>query len=122
MYRRVETGNLLKLDECSLDAQYKLVVSADVLCYFGALDEVLTALAAKTAPGGDLIFTVETLNEGDWRWVLQSIERYAHHPDYVRDVATALGLEPRDAIPFQPRMESGLPVRGTFYVMRKPSS
>ena len=89
VYRRVETGNLLELDDCVLDAQYELVVSADVLCYFGDLRDVLGALAAKTAPGGDLIFTVETLNEGDWRWVLQAIERYAHHPDYVRDVATA---------------------------------
>ena len=69
---------------------------------------------------GDLIFTVETLSEGDWRWVLQAIERYAHHPDYVRDVAVAVGLEPRAAVPFQPRMESGLPVRGTLHVMHKP--
>jgi predicted TPR repeat methyltransferase len=122
VYRRVETGNLLKLDDCDLDKKYELVVLADVLCYFGDLSDVLEALAKKTAPGGDLIFTVETLNEGDWRWVLQSIERYAHHPDYVRDVATALGLEPRDAIHFQPRMESGLPVRGTLHVMHKPSS
>ena len=120
VYRRIETGNLLQLDRCGLDAQYELVVSADVLCYFGALDDVLAALAAKTAPGGDLIFTVETLPEGDWRWVLQAIERYAHHPDYVRDVATAIGLEPRDAVPFQPRMESGLPVRGTLHVLHKP--
>ena len=63
---------------------------------------------------------VETLNEGDWRWVLQCVERYAHHPDYVRDVATSIGLEPREAIPFQPRMESGLPVRGTLHVLHKP--
>ena len=120
IYRRVETGNLLQLDKCGLDAQYELVVSADVLCYFGDLRDVLGALAAKTAPGGDLIFTVETLPEGEWRWVLQAIERYAHHPDYVRDVATAIGLEPREAIPFQPRMESGLPVRGTLHVLHKP--
>ena len=120
IYRRVETGNLLQLDKCGLDAQYELVVSADVLCYFGDLKGVLSALAAKTAPGGDLIFTVETLPEGEWRWVLQAIERYAHHPDYVRDVATAIGLEPRAAVPFQPRMESGLPVRGTLHVLHKP--
>ena len=120
VYRRVETGNLLQLDDCFLDKQYELVVSADVLCYFGDLRDVLGALAAKTAPGGDLIFTVETLSEGDWRWVLQAIERYAHHPDYVRDVATSIGLEPRDAVPFQPRMESGLPVRGTLHVLHKP--
>ena len=40
--------------------------------------------------------------------------------DYVRDVATSIGLEPRDAVPFQPRMESGLPVRGTLHVLHKP--
>ena len=53
LYRRVETGNLLQLDKCGLDAQYELVVSADVLCYFGDLK----------APGGVLIFTVETCVE-----------------------------------------------------------
>ena len=56
----------------------------------------------------------------DWRWVLQCVERYAHHPAYVEDVAVAVGLEPRAAIPFQPRMESGLPVRGTLHVLNKP--
>ena len=80
VYRRVETGNLLQLDKCGLDAQYELVVSADVLCYFGDLKGVLSALAAKTAPGGDLIFTVETLQKGDWRWVLQAIERLRAPP------------------------------------------
>ena len=45
VYRRVETGNLLQLDKCGLDAQYELVVSADVLCYFGDLKGVLSALA-----------------------------------------------------------------------------
>ena len=50
-----------------------------------------------------------------WRWVLPTPRTID-----VRDVATSIGLEPRDAVPFQPRMESGLPVRGTLHVLHKP--
>ena len=65
VYDRVAVGDLLHLDDALPPRTYDLVVSADVLCYFGPLDEVLECLAERTAPGGDLIFSVETLLEGD---------------------------------------------------------
>ena len=120
VYDRVVVGDLLRLDEALPGAAYDLVVSADVLCYFGALDGVLQSLAAKTKPGGDIILTVETLKEGDYNWVLQAIERYAHDAAYVADVATRLGLVPLSATPFRPRFESGTPVEGTLHVLHKP--
>ena len=82
-------GELLQLDKCGLDAQYELVVSADVL--FGDLKGVLSALAAKTAPGGDLIFTVETLSEETGGG--SSRPSRARPPGLRRGVATSLGLE-----------------------------
>ena len=81
---------------------------------------MLASLAARTAPDGDLVFTVETLKEGDWRWCLQHVERYAHHPRYVSDVARTLGLEVVSQTAFTPRQESGVPVMGTLHVLHKP--
>ena len=36
-----------------------MIVSADTLVYFGALDEVIAAAAGALRPGGLLIFTLE---------------------------------------------------------------
>lgn len=120
VYEAVYAGNLLQLDALPLAKTFDLVVAADVLCYFGDLEAVLAALSERTAPGGDLIFSVETLPEGEWSWVLQCQERYAHHPDYVERVARSVGLEALGRESFQPRTESGYPVRGTLHTFRKP--
>ena len=143
VYRRVETGNLLQLDNCVLDAQYGLVVSADVLCYFGDLRDVLRAWPQRRRRGRH-IFTVETLNAASgvlnlrFVWGLNDGVESPRHRQYrvdgvgrchrsraraggspitSRDVATSIGLEPREAIPFRPRMENGLPVHGTLHVV-----
>ena len=80
---------------------------------------VVAGLAARLAPGGDLVFSVETLPEGDYSWVLQCQERYAHDDAYVARVAAAAGLGVVEQTRFQPRTESGYPVRGTLHVLRK---
>ena len=46
-------------------AHYDVVVSADTLVYFGALDEAMRAAAHALRPGGYLCFTVEALAEGE---------------------------------------------------------
>jgi predicted TPR repeat methyltransferase len=59
---------------------FDIIVSADVLCYFGRLDEVFGAARAALRPGGLFAFTVEALLEPgageDFR--LQMHGRYAH--------------------------------------------
>ena len=79
-------------------------------------DTAATTRSAWGAPKFDS-HTGRHPNEGD-RAVgpLAAIERARAHPD-TRDVATSIGLEPRTPFPFQPRMESGLPVRGTPHVL-----
>jgi len=121
VYDDMFVGNLLDLDALPrLAPTYDLIASADVLCYFGALEDVLGSLAARLAPGGDLIFSVETLREGEYSWVLQAQDRYAHSPAYVADVAGRVGLEVVSATAFQPRTESGYPVAGTLHCLTKP--
>lgn len=100
---------------------FELVISADVLCYFGEMEGVLKALAKKTAPGGDLIFTCETMTEGDYNWVKQSSNRYAHNKEYVARVAEGVGLVTVEQLSFSPRLEAGEEVPGTLHVFHKPA-
>ncbi|HYN32867.1 MAG TPA: methyltransferase [Ilumatobacteraceae bacterium] len=91
-------------------ASLDVVVAADVLCYFGVLDEVIAAAARALRPGGVIVFTVESLPEVSDDWLLSLTGRYAHSPRYL---ATAMaGFDDVAIDPCELRMEAGLPVPG----------
>ncbi len=69
-----------------------LIVSADTLCYFGALEGVLTGAAGALRPGGWLVFTVERARDGVAAFRLEPSGRYSHAEPYVRDGLAAVGL------------------------------
>jgi predicted TPR repeat methyltransferase len=99
-----------------------VIVTADTLVYFGALEAVVTAAAAALRPGGVFVFTVEEANEPELTGshVLQRHGRYAHGQAYVRRVLTEAGLAPhieRGEL----RLEAGLPVAGLVVRAAKPS-
>ncbi|CAO3432789.1 methyltransferase [Azospirillum doebereinerae] len=104
-------------------AAFDLIVAADVLCYFGVLDDAVAAAAKALRPGGRLAFTVEALEEaGDAPHRVATHGRYAHRAGYVRATLAAAGLDlavfDRDTL----RMESGVPVAGLVVLARKPLS
>ena len=96
---------------------YDLVAAADVLVYFGVLDEVLAIWADHLAPGGDVIFTCERMLGDGGDWVLGPSGRYAHRPEYVEAAAAAAGLALVSATDVVPRVENGEDVPGTLYVL-----
>ena len=70
-------------------ARYPLILAADVLCYFGALEDLFTAAHAAMSPGGWLVGSVEELlpdhdgmipGDTNGAWALQRQGRYAHKP------------------------------------------
>lgn len=101
---------------------FDVIISADTLVYFGALEEVVAAAAGALRPGGMLVFTLEH-GEGksayarqasggdapDYR--LETHGRYAHARPYVERVLVNYGFETEIA-PAELRMESGVPVAG----------
>ncbi|KAH8067215.1 methyltransferase [Aureococcus anophagefferens] len=102
LYDGVSVGNLLDLS--SVDGlPRRRPRRGRQLCYFGDLEPVVAGLAARLAPGGDLVFSVETLPEGDYAWVLQCQERYAHDDAVARHARASASSSTR----FQPRTESG---------------
>ncbi|MCW5633135.1 MAG: tetratricopeptide repeat protein [Rubrivivax sp.] len=92
---------------------FDAVVSADTLCYFGALEEACAGAATTLRPGGALVFTVEALPEGAAQpYRLQANGRYAHGRTYVEESLAAAGFELRDVRAETLRMEGGEPVPG----------
>jgi predicted TPR repeat methyltransferase len=99
---------------------FDVAVAADVLCYFGVLDEVITAASEALRPGGTIAFTVESIPDGSDDWSLALTGRYAHSPRYI---ATAMaGFEHVAIEPCDLRLEAGLPVDGLLVVGRRAES
>ena len=101
---------------------FDVVVSADTLVYFGALDEVARAGATCLRAGGLLVFTVEA-QAADAReaFTLQPHGRYTHDRAYVMRVLEDAGLRP-GSTDVELRLERGLPVRGLLVTALKPAA
>ena len=95
-----------------------LCLAADVLVYFGDLEEPLTGVVGALRPGGLFAFTLEaTEAEG---WVLQKTGRYAHGEYYVKGLAQRIGFEIVELQRATLRLQIDAPVAGTAWLLRKP--
>ncbi len=93
---------------------YDLIVSADVLIYFGDLAPLFSAAAAALPPGGLLAVSTELGQDG---WTLLPSARYAHGDDYVRAAAAGFQIVERQEIPL--RREGADVTVGCLYVLEK---
>jgi predicted TPR repeat methyltransferase len=104
-----ELGAWLAVDRAPFD----LIISADTLCYFGALDTLLAAMRRASADGGWLVFTVEALDEAlTAECRLLPHGRYAHRREAVErwlEVSDWAAIEMEQVVL---RQEAGAPVRG----------
>jgi predicted TPR repeat methyltransferase len=92
---------------------FDLLISADALCYFGALEEVAAAAYAALRDGGRFYFTVEALNaDASDDSMLLPHGRYAHARRYVEAAMHDSGFGRIDFSERVLRMENGLPVNG----------
>ena len=126
--RQADLMNFLAEDTTA----WKLILAADVLCDFGALEEVLTAAFGSLAPGGMLLFSTEELLpdadgclpvtvQGDGGWSLGRQGRYAHTAAYLTKAVTDAGFVIRSLRREIPRFEADAPVNGFFVVLERPN-
>jgi predicted TPR repeat methyltransferase len=102
------------------DDDYDVIVSADTLVYFGALQPFAFAAAGAVRPGGWVVFTVEEADPATETFHLEVHGRYNHAAPYVEAVLTAAGLVPHiDRAVL--RNESGLPVGGLVVRATRPA-
>ncbi len=105
-------------------AAYDLIVSADTLCYFGALQQVLAAARQAMRDGGLLVFTVEQgADDGDGDgYRLHGHGRYSHTERHVRQALAEAGLAPAALAPVTLRLEAAHPVGGLLVAARAPGT
>lgn len=70
---------------------YDLIVSADVLPYFGDLATLFQEIKAHLLPGGYFIFTIEISTVAPYQ--LQQTARFAHHNTYIHTLAKKVELD-----------------------------
>lgn len=99
---------------------HDLIVSADTLCYFGALAQVTAGAATALRPGGRLVFTVERADDGVPTYQLTSSGRYSHAQPYVRRALAEAMLTAVDIVPVVLRQEVGHDVHGLMVSARRP--
>ena len=96
---------------------FGVILAADVLCYFGALDALFAAVAARLRPGGLFLVSCETDPDAEppgqkTPWRLGTQGRYTHIPACLHAAAAAAGLAVRALTPETQRTENRAPVPG----------
>ncbi len=126
LYAELREADLMQLlaDDAT---RWQLILAADVLFYFGALQEVLAAVHARLEPGGWFIFSVEELLpdhdgmiHGNGDWALQRHGPLRAHMAYVATtVARGRGFAIRTLERQAVRYEADAPVAGIFAVLER---
>jgi predicted TPR repeat methyltransferase len=114
VYDELQAGELTAV-LASSTACHELIVAADVLVYFGALEPLFERVSRRLAPGGLFAFTVEKGTRPGYR--LEPTARYVHHLDYLRDCARAVGMRPVVEREAELRRQAGKPVIGHVVVL-----
>jgi predicted TPR repeat methyltransferase len=98
---------------------FDVIVSADTLVYFGALDQVVEASESALRPGGRFVFTVEELEDAAAGYSIGVSGRYRHRREYLERVLANAALR-AEIFPAELRLEAGEPVPGLVVRATKP--
>jgi len=102
--------------------EYDLVLSADTLVYFGALEEAAAGAATTLKRHGVLAFTVEAEPaDSPQKFRITESGRYTHREDYVRETLVNAGFSIVQLEPGVLRMELGKEVQGHVVLARRTS-
>lgn len=119
LYDELLVGELVGFMEAR-ESVFDLIISADTLVYFGALDNALKVAAGALKPGGRIGFSLEHMEKelgGDF--YLNYSGRYCHHRDYVQQCLASAGFDTEVLQGAVLRREMQQPVEGLIVVARK---
>ncbi len=114
LYDKLAAADLLEFLDSDPDAQYHLVLAADVFVYCSDIAPIAAATARVLAPSGLFVFTVET-HDGQGVQLRPTL-RYAHSADHVRAAVKDAGLKLLHLSSAETRQEKGQPVAGLAVV------
>jgi predicted TPR repeat methyltransferase len=100
-------------------AAFNLILLADTLVYFGALEEAFRTAHGALTPGGIFAFAVESRTDSGPDHQLELHGRYSHRPDYVTRLLAASGYALQSMEPIVIRRELDADVAGMAVVARR---
>ncbi len=98
------------------DRLFDLILAADVLVYFGALESLFTLARARMHRESIFAFSVEQSNQPGFDLTVTG--RYAHHPQYIEGLASNCGLKILSMKSKTLRYEYANPVSGLVVVVK----
>ncbi|WP_298864480.1 PqqD family peptide modification chaperone [uncultured Gimesia sp.] len=101
--------------ESEAGKRYDLIVACDTLIYFGDLSQVIQPASQLLKRGGAIAFSVERCEQPGYE--LTDSGRYAHHFEYIKQVARSAGLTVDVHHEEFLRMEYGEEVMGHIVVL-----
>jgi predicted TPR repeat methyltransferase len=104
----------------SCHEHYDFVICMDTFTYVGRLDGVLALIFQKLRPGGILLFSTEKMvgvNESAYQ--LNISGRYSHNHYHLTSLLGDTGFMLAKIHDVTIRMESGCPIEGQFYCVRR---
>jgi len=99
---------------------WNLILAADMVCYFGALEPLFAAIRPRLAPDGWFVFSVEASDADGW--ALQRQGRYRHAKTYLIGALRSAGLTVRAIQDQTIRLEACAPVPGYLIVAQSVPS
>jgi predicted TPR repeat methyltransferase len=99
--------------------RFDVIVAADVLIYVGDLAALMPKVAGALKPGGHFAFTIE--KHAGSGFFLHSEQRFAHSPEYVREMASVSGLIELSFADFPLRRHADDDVAGSLVLLKKPT-
>lgn len=103
--------------QTTLESGFDLIVAADVLVYFGSLENLLQVFASISNDQAKLVFSCErtTVSDAPLGFRLQSSGRFAHSKEHAIQAAQTAGYQLLSYQEIVPRMEKGEPVKGHLF-------
>jgi predicted TPR repeat methyltransferase len=100
---------------------FDLIVFADVLVYFGDLLEVIESSFRSLRQAGRIAISVENMEDeaSGKTFVLQASGRYAHSPNYIRQLLEHAGFSIEKFTSCTLRMENKKPIPGCIVIADK---
>jgi predicted TPR repeat methyltransferase len=118
LYDELVEGELCQF-MASRPEEFDIVICADTLIYFGALEEAVLAARQCLRPNGVFAFTVEALPKGSSApFAIDAHGRYAHAAEYVRGALESSGFSANEYKSVVLRKEFGTDVKGYLFTSR----
>ena len=114
-YDHLVESEILAFLSSATPASYELVMTADVLVYFGDLAALFAAVARVLTSGGLWALSIETTDDVDVR--LLPSGRFAHRTSYVTRLARDAGMEILEMVATTIRLEANRPAIGALILL-----